>query len=55
MRIPKVAKTEAQYAIEDDARTLVEAEVIRKDSKRHKKAIDQIKKENAARASAVKK
>ena len=55
MRIPTVAKTEAQYALEDDARTLVEAEVIRKDSKRHTKAIAQIKKENAARASAVKK
>jgi len=50
-----MAKTEAQYAIEDDARTLVEAEMIRKDSKRHEKAIAQIKKENAARASAVKK
>jgi len=48
-----MAKTDAQYAIEDDARTLVEAEVIRKDSKRHGKAIAQIKKENAARASAV--
>jgi len=52
---PAMAKSEAQYAIESDARTLVEAEIIRKDSKRHEKAIAQIKKENAARASAVKK
>lgn len=48
-----MAKTEAQYAIENDARTLVEAEMIRKDTERHKKAVAQIKKENAARKSAV--
>lgn len=52
---PVMAKQEAQYAIESDARTLVEAEMIKKDKKRHEKAIAQIKKENAARQSAVKK
>jgi len=49
-----MAKTEAQYAIENDARALVEAAIIKQDSKRHAKAIAQIKKENEARKSAVK-
>jgi len=48
-------KTNAQYQIESDARTLVEAELIKQDSSRFEKAIAQIKKENAARQSAVKK
>lgn len=50
-----MAKTEAQYAIEADAQTLVGAALIKQDPKRHEKAIAQIKKENAARKSAVKK
>jgi len=50
-----MAKTNAQYEIEADARTLVDAEVIRKDTKRYEKAVAQIKKENAARKEAVKK
>ena len=49
-----MAKTEAEYHIESDARILVDAEIIKHDQKRHKAAIDQIKKENAARKSAVK-
>lgn len=43
-----------KWEIEADARTLVEAELIRKDSKRYKKAITQLKKENAAREEALK-
>lgn len=50
-----MAKSEAEYAIESDARTLVEAELIKRDPKRYKAAVNQIRKENAARASAVKK
>jgi len=50
-----MAKTDAQYEIENDARILVDAEVIKQDSKRFEKAIAQIKKENAARTNAVKK
>lgn len=53
--VQPVGKTEAQYQIESDARVLVDAEVIRKDSKRFNAAVAQIKKENAARSSAVKK
>lgn len=49
-----ISKEEAQYKIEADARTLVEAEVIRREAKRFKAAINQIEKENAARRSAVK-
>lgn len=52
---PIMAKTNAQYDIESDARILVDAEIVRKDTKRFEKAVAQIKKENAARASAVKK
>ena len=52
---PTMAKSEAQYQIESDARALVDAEIIRKDTKRFEKAVAQIKKENAARQSAVKK
>lgn len=44
-----------KWEIEQDARTLVEAEVVRKDPKRFKAAVTQIKKENAARSEAVKK
>ena len=50
---PIMAKTNAQYEIENDARRLVEAEVIRKDPKRFKAAVALIKKENSARISAV--
>jgi len=48
-------KTNAQYEIENDARALVEAEIIKQDSQRFTKAIAQIKKENAARQKAAKK
>jgi len=47
-------KTDKEWAIEEDARTLVEAEMVRKDPKRFKAAVAQIKKENAARKTAVK-
>lgn len=49
-----MAKSDDQWEIEQDARTLVDAELIRKDSKRYKKAVAQIKKENAAREEALK-
>jgi len=49
-----MAKTEKEYQIESDARILVDAEIIKRDQKRHKAAVAQIKKENAARKSAVK-
>jgi len=55
MEGPVMAKTEAQYEIENNARTLVDAEIVRKDTKRFNAAIAQIKKENEARESAVKK
>jgi len=50
----EMAKTEKEYQIESDARILVDAEIIKRDQKRHKAAVAQIKKENAARKSAVK-
>lgn len=49
-----MTKTDAQWEVEADAETLVNAEIIRKDAKRHDKAIAQIKKENSARKEAVK-
>ena len=52
--VPAMAKLDDQYQIEADARTLIEAEMIKRSPERHKKAIAQIKKENAARKSAVK-
>jgi hypothetical protein len=48
-----MAKRE-KWEIEQDAHTLVEAEIIRKDSGRYKDAIKQLKKENAAREEALK-
>ena len=54
MGVPEMPKSDAQYKIEQDARSLVEAELIKKDSKRFKAAVAHIKKENSARASAVK-
>ncbi len=49
-----MAKSDNQWEIENDARTLVDAEIIRKDTKRFKKATAQLKKENAAREEALK-
>ena len=43
-----------KWEVEADARSLVEAELIRKDTKRFKKATAQLKKENAARKEAIK-
>ena len=43
-----------KWQIEQDAKTLVEGEMIRKDSKRFKAAVAHIKKENSARNLAVK-
>lgn len=51
----EITQQQKQWQVESDARTLVDAEMIKKDSKRFKAAIAQIKKENAARQSAVKK
>ena len=48
-------KTDAQYQIESDARTLVEAEMIKRDSKRYEAAVKHIEKENEARKSAIQK
>ncbi len=48
-----MAKRE-QWEIEGDAHTLVEAEIIRKDSGRFKDAVAQLKKENKARKEAIK-
>lgn len=53
--VTDMAKTDEQYQIESDARTLVDAEMIKRTPERHKKAVAHIKKENAARKSAVKK
>lgn len=50
-----MAKTEAQYQIEGDARTLVEAEVIKMDSKRFKAATAYQAKVNKAGQKAIKK
>lgn len=50
-----MAKTDKQWEIEEDARILVERQLIKNDPKRWKAAINQIKKENAARKAAVKK
>lgn len=48
-----MTKSDDQYQIEQDARTLIDAEIIKRTPDRHKKAVAQIKKENAARKSAV--
>lgn len=50
----KKQETREQWEIEGDAHTLVEAELIRKDKGRFKDAIAQLKKENAARKTAIK-
>jgi len=42
-----------QWQIETDAKTLVEAEMIKQDSKRFNAAVQQIKYENKARKSAI--
>lgn len=49
-----MSDTDKKWQIEQDAKTLVEAELIRKDSKRFKAAVAHIKKENSAREKAVK-
>ncbi len=48
-----MAKSDNDWEIESDARTLVDAEVIRKDPKRYKKAIVKIKEQNAAGEEAL--
>ena len=50
-----MAKTEAQYQIESDARTLVDAEIIRADPKRFKAAAAYQQKVNEAGKKATKK
>ena len=52
--VTSMPEKDDQYQIESDARTLIEAEMIKRTPDRHKKAIAQIKKENAARKNAVK-
>jgi len=52
--VPTMTAEDKKWEIEADARTLVEAEMVRKDPKRFKAAVAQIKKENAARKTAVK-
>jgi len=42
-----------KWEIESDARTLVDAEVIKKDPKRYKKAVAKIKEQNAAGEEAI--
>ena len=49
-----MTEDDKKWEIEQDARSLVEAEIVRKDTKRYKAAVAQIKKDNAARAEAVK-
>ncbi len=48
-------KTEAQWAVEADARTLVDAEIIRSDTKRFKAAAAYQQKVNEAGKEAMKK
>ncbi len=43
-----------KWEIESDARSLVEAELVKRDPKRYKAAVAKIKEENAARADATK-
>ncbi len=43
-----------RWEIESDARSLVEAELVKRDLKRYKAAVAKIKEENAARADAIK-
>ena len=56
MGVPEMATVDSdkKWQIEQDAKTLVEGELIRKDSNRFKAAVAHIKKENSARATAVK-
>ncbi len=48
-------KTEEQFRIESDARTLVDAELIRADDKRFKSAAAHLQKMNDANKKAMKK
>ncbi len=48
-------KTEAEFEIESDARTLVEAQMIRQDDKRSKPALALIEKKMAASKAALNK
>lgn len=50
-----MAKTDAEYQIEADARTLVDAEIIRSDDKRFKAAAAYQEKVNEAGKKAMKK
>lgn len=50
-----MAHTDAEYQIESDARTLVEAEIIRGDGKRFKAAAAHQQKVNEAGEKAMKK
>ena len=50
-----MAHTEAQYQTENDARALVEAEIIRADDKRFKSAAAHLQKVNDAGEKAMKK
>ena len=51
--ITAMSEDDRKWEIESDARSLVEAELVRKDPKRFKKAVALIKKENAARKEAI--
>ena len=48
-----VAKSDDQWEVESDASTLREAEEIKADSKRFKKAVKELKKQSAAAQKAV--
>ncbi len=50
-----MAKTDNQWEIESDARTLVDAEIIRADDKRFKAAAAYLQKVNEAGKKAIKK
>ena len=50
-----MSKSQTQYEIEDDARSLVNAEVIKKDTKRFAAAVAHQKKINKAGEEAIKK
>ena len=53
--VDSMTKSNEQFAAEQDARSLVEAEVIRKDTKRFGRATAELKKQNEAATEAMKK
>lgn len=53
MNTTAIAKQEAQWRVESDARVLIEAAEIKLDKARHRKALEHVKKNAAATNAAL--